>query len=592
MDPIDITILVLYFAFVTGVGFWYQRRAARDLESYFLGGKSMHWLTLAMSGAVSNFDISGTMWIVALISLFGMRSMWNHWVWGFLMGAFFMSFMGKWVRRSGVMTGAEWMVTRFGSGPAGTTARISYTIIAVVTLVGFLGYAFQGIGKFTSIFIDLGLEDPAASTRVAALGIFGIATLYVLLGGLYSLVITNVIQTILLTAAALIIAAVAYVNVSPDQLAEVLPADWTSLMPVWHWSDPASLPEAYAGYEWFGALVLVWVVKGLLLNLGGPGQMYDFQIFLAARNPRDAAKVGAAWSGFLLVRWAMTMGIALLAMTGIGSVEDPERVMPVVLDRFLWPGVRGFVIAGLFSAFLSTYGAVVNAAASYLVRDLWQPFFAPGASAKNLVRASYLATVGVVVAGVALGWNTESIRQIWDWIMIPLGGAFVIPNALRWYWWRLNGWGYSMGTLLGLAAGLIVPFVPSLSPLYICFPLVSLVSLVGCLAGTWLSRPTEDGVLVAFFRTVRPFGFWRPIRERSGLSEAELRDPSESAMIAAVNVTLAGAATLASYLAPMYLVAHYHTEAAISAVIATGLCGVLYFTWYRTLSPQSSDPSQ
>ena len=176
--------------------------------------------------------------------------------------------------------------------------------------------------------------------------------------------------------------------------------------------------------------------------------------------------------------------------------------------------------------------------------------------------------------------------------MIPLGGAFVIPNALRWYWWRLNGWGYSMGTLLGLAAGLIVPFVPSLSPLYVCFPLVSLVSLVGCLAGTWLSRPTEDGVLVAFFRTVRPFGFWRPIRERSGLSEAELRNPSESAVIAAVNVTLAGAATLASYLAPMYLVAHYHTEAAISAVIATGLCGVLYFTWYRTLSPQSSDPSQ
>ena len=331
MDPIDITILVLYFAFVTGVGFWYQRRAARDLESYFLGGKSMHWLTLAMSGAVSNFDISGTMWIVALISLFGMRSMWNHWVWGFLMGAFFMSFMGKWVRRSGVMTGAEWMVTRFGSGPAGTTARISYTIIAVVTLVGFLGYAFQGIGKFTTIFIDFGLEDQTASTRVAALGIFGIATLYVLLGGLYSLVITNVIQTILLTAAALIIAAVAYVNVSPDQLAEVLPADWTSLMPVWHWSDPASLPEAYAGYEWFGALVLVWVVKGLLLNLGGPGQMYDFQIFLAARDPRDAAKVGAAWSGFLLVRWAMTMGIAMLALTGIGSVEDPERVMPVVL---------------------------------------------------------------------------------------------------------------------------------------------------------------------------------------------------------------------------------------------------------------------
>ncbi len=70
------------------------------------------------------FDVTGTMWIVTLIVLFGFKSMWNHWMWGFLMAAFFMSYMGKWVRRSGVMTGAEWMVTRFGSGRDGRLARI------------------------------------------------------------------------------------------------------------------------------------------------------------------------------------------------------------------------------------------------------------------------------------------------------------------------------------------------------------------------------------------------------------------------------------------------------------------------------------
>ncbi len=325
MHPIDYAVVVLYFAVVIGVGFWYQRRASKSLDSYFLGGKSMHWLALAMSGSVSTFDITGTMWIVALIYLFGMKSMWNHWMWGFLMAAFFMSYMGKWVRRSRVMTGAEWMVTRFGSGRDGQLARISYTLMAVVMLAGFIGYAFQGIGKFAAEYVELGLDEQT-SIRVCAVAIFAITTLYVLLGGLYSVVITNVIQTAVLTVGSIVIAAVAYTHLSPDLLAGAAPTDGTSLtslMPQWRLEHAADLPSDYGGYELFGALVLVWVVKGLLLNLGGPGQMYDFQIFLSTRSPRDACKLGAAWSAFLIVRWAMCMGIALLAITkGIEIVNQ------------------------------------------------------------------------------------------------------------------------------------------------------------------------------------------------------------------------------------------------------------------------------
>ena len=107
MTPIDYCVIVIYFAVVIGIGFWCRRLAARNLDNYFLAGNRMHWLALAMSGSVSTFDITGTMWIVTLLTLFGMRSMWNHWMWGFLMAAFFMSYMGKWVRRSEVMTGAE-----------------------------------------------------------------------------------------------------------------------------------------------------------------------------------------------------------------------------------------------------------------------------------------------------------------------------------------------------------------------------------------------------------------------------------------------------------------------------------------------------
>ncbi|MBC8869227.1 MAG: hypothetical protein H8E44_07405 [Planctomycetes bacterium] len=615
MNPVDYAIILVYFVVVIGIGFAYQRIASRNLDSYFLGGKSMHWLAMAMSGSVSTFDITGTMWIVTIIYLFGMKSMWNHWMWGFLMAAFFMSYMGKWVRRSNVMTGAEWMVTRFGSGRDGQIARLAYTLMAVVTLTAFVGYAFQGIGKFASEYITFGLT-PEQAAPVCAILIFSITTLYVLLGGLYSVVITNVIQTVILTVASILIAAVAFGKLTPELLDEKLPAGFTSLVPTWEVEVTQEIADAgYAGYHLFGALAIVWVIKGLLLNAGGPGQMYDFQLFLATKSARDASKLGAAWSGFLIVRWAMCMGIALLALTGLvaaaGTAEgggfDAERVMPVVLREHLWPGVRGLVIAGLLAAFMSTFSATVNAAASYIVRDLWQPFVRPDADQRHLVRVSRVATVGVVIAGTAIGFQAESIREVWDWIMMALGGAFIVPNVLRWYWWRLNGWGYAIGTLVGLAAALALPIAlkvvaQSVGPLppdeavpavlaavqtlnlpYVAFPIVCGLSIVGCLLGTWLTRATDEAILVPFYRTVRPFGCWGPIAARSGLSEDELRDPAESMWLTATNVLLASVVVIGSYLAPMYLVGHWYGATLICSAAAFAAAIALYFTWYRNL---------
>ena len=578
MARIDYAIVALYFAVVIGLGFWYRRRAARDLDAYFLGGKRLHWLALAMSGSVSNFDITGTMWIVTLITLFGMKSMWNHWMWGFLMGAFFLAYMGKWVRRSRVMTGAEWMLTRFGAGAAGRTARAAYTLMAVVTVVAFVGYAFQGIGKFTSIYVGV---DPKTCAAV----VFAVTTLYVLLGGLYSVVVTDVIQTVVLTLAAVLVAAIAYCHVTPEVLEGLRESDFGSLMPTWRLPHPETLPEAYAGYEFFGVLVILWVVKGLLLNLGGPAQMYDFQRFLAARDARDAAKVGAAWSAFLIVRWAMAMGMALLALTVAAEVADPEQFMPKVLQTFLPQGIRGLVIAGLLAAFMSTFSSTINSGASYLVRDLWQPLVRPGASARHLVRAGYVATLLIVLAGMAIGWQVESIGRIFSWIMMVLGAAFAIPNVLRWYWWRVNGWGYAAGTLVGLAGAIAQPVLAPQMSNYAAFPAVCVLSLIGCLAGTFLTAPTDASVLTAFCRTVRPFGFWGPVRRQVEPSAHETAATSESLSLAAVNVALGAVAILGSYLAPMYLVGHWHVYALLCFGAAALAAVTLYFTWYRRLPP-------
>ncbi|NOY60658.1 MAG: hypothetical protein GXO75_17265, partial [Calditrichaeota bacterium] len=231
------------------------KNATKNLESYFLAGKNIHWLPLAMSGSVSTFDITGTMWIVSILFVLGMKSMWHHWMWGVYMAAFFMAYMGKWVRRSNVMTAAEWMKTRFGNDPGGRLARTAYAIMAILTLSSFIGYAYQGIGKFASVYISLRplaqlFSNPFLQNAILnhqadilAILIISITSLYVVLGGLYSVVLTDVIQTIILTVGSIFIAYIAWAKLTPELLTR-LPADWTSLRIPWKINDFAGTGNA------------------------------------------------------------------------------------------------------------------------------------------------------------------------------------------------------------------------------------------------------------------------------------------------------------------------------------------------------------
>jgi len=351
--------------------------------------------------------------------------------------------------------------------------------------------------------------------------------------------------------------------------------------------------------------VIVWVLKGLLLNAGGPAQMYDFQSFLASRGPRDASKLGAAWSFFLIIRWGMVMGITLLALTGFGAgsptcalhtlgtqnITDPEQVMPMVLRDYLPVGLRGIVIAGLLAAFMSTFSATVNSGASYIVHDLWRPFFMKNPTERRLIRASYIATVTIVVAGIAIGWQAKSIAQIWNWMMMALGAGVIIPNVLRWYWWRMNGWGYAAGTLGGIALSLVALLFPD-APMYNIFPPIVISSLAACIVFSLATPPVEETILVRFYRTVRPFGLWSQIREASALSPGELEKHSESFRRTALNVLLGMAAITGYYLFPMYLVGHWHTYAGICLAVALAATAVLSRTWYRALPDSGEGTAQ
>lgn len=587
LSLLDQIIVVVYLLTIMGIGFAMKRRAARGMTAYFLGGRQLPWWALAMSGSSSYFDITGTMWIVSLFILLGLKGMWVHWLWGFPITAFYLAYMGKWIRRSGVLTGAEWMYTRFGRGREGDLARLAYTIFAVLTITALLGYGAIGMGKFGAVFLPF--EPFTCSVLILC-----VTGLYVVAGGLHGIVRVEIVQTIVLSTGAIMFAVTGWRHFDAAKLAAKVPEGWHSILPSMHPTELQGVVSGGTDFSLFGALVAVWLAKGLLLCLSGPEQLFDFQRFLAARDARDASKLGALWGVIHTLRWPFTMAIAVMAIIGIGDPaldaalrKDPEAALPLIIGAMLPHGLVGFMLAALLSGFLATFSSTVNGGAAYLVKDIYQRYLNPQADQRTLIRASYVASALLIVTGLVISRLGTSINTAFMWIFGTLAAGILPANVLRWYWWRLNGWGYAAGIFGGMALSLGQVFGDTYLwrtplPLYIGFPVIALASTVVSVVVALLTKPTDESTLARFYETVQPAGAWGRVKASVLAANPQFRREAPFARDA-LNTFLSLVAICALYVATLYLILHRYEVAfaCFGTTIALGV--VLFFTWYRKL---------
>ncbi len=153
LHGIDIAIVVAYLVTSVLVGYWVSNRASKDIKAYFLGGNVMPWYVLGISNASGMFDISGTMLLVYWMFVYGLKSVWIPWLWPTFNQVFLMVYLSTWLRRSNVMTGADWIQTRFGKGRGAQFAHIIVVVYAFFSIIGFFTYGFKGIGKFAATFL-------------------------------------------------------------------------------------------------------------------------------------------------------------------------------------------------------------------------------------------------------------------------------------------------------------------------------------------------------------------------------------------------------------------------------------------------------
>mgnify|MGYP001161914236 FL=1 len=502
MQTIDYAIIAAYLVALAFIGVLLARRAGQSSEHYFLGGRAMPWWALGASGMASNLDIAGTMAIVALIHLYGLHGFFVEFRGGVVLPiAVFLAFMGKWHRRSGVMTTAEWMLLRFGHGTQGRAARSTAALTYIIITVAMIVFFFTAGGKFLAEFLPF-------SPLQCTIGMALIAFVYTLLGGIYGVVWTDVFQAAIIGGAAIYISVIAAQQVSPDVLAAWPGSALNQFIPTL--GDHSAL----APYEPFGWFLAIWALKGLLEGLGGSGgSAYMAQRYYAARSDAECQKIGMLWTILFAFRWPMVLGFAILAVTlGLdgSSIADAERVLPVVLQSDYFPaGIRGLVIAALLAAAMSTFDSTINAGASYIVKDLYEPL-RPRATPRELVWAGYLASGFLVAAGLAIALLAgASVLGVWVNIVMLLFPAFLVPFALRWFWSRFNGAGFAVGVAAGFAAAFVFfRLQPADWNEAQQFLAIAATSLVFSLLATCATAPVTADDLRAFYQRVRPFGLW------------------------------------------------------------------------------------
>jgi Na+/proline symporter len=592
LHAVDIAIIAVFLLTSVLVGYWVSHRASRDTKAYFLGGNVLPWYVLGVSNASGMFDIAGTMWLVYLLFIYGLKSVWIPWLWPVFNQIFLMVYLSAWLRRSNVTTGAEWITTRFGSGRGSRLSHLIVVVFALVSVIGFLTYGFKGIGKFATDFLPWHL-----SANQYALILMAITTFYVVKGGMFSVVITEVLQFCLLSIASVAIGIIAMARVSPEALRRAIPAGWDRIFFGWHlnldWSGLIASVNAKIqedGYSIFGYFFMMMLFKGILLSIAGPAPNYDMQRILSTKNPREASMMSAVVNVVLNVpRYFMITGLTVLALVfysdkirAMGRAMDFEMVLPDALTQFVPVGLLGVLVAGLLAAFMSNFAATVNSAPPYLVNDIYRKFINPQASERLCVRLSYVASFAVVALGITFGWFVSSIDSVIQWIVSALWGGYTAANVLKWYWWRFNGYGYFWGMVTGIAASMVIPLaLPDVKALN-AFPLILGISTVGCLVGTFLTKPEDDEVLKGFYRRVRPWGFWGPI-----LAKVQKDDPSfqpNPDFVRDMFNVVVGIAWQTSLIAlPIYVVIRKSNMAMLALGVILVTSAILKFTWYDHL---------
>jgi Na+/proline symporter len=431
-----------------------------------------------------------------------------------------------------------------------------------------------------------------------------IAMFYSVLGGMHSIVLGDVIKYGLMSIACISIGVIAMHRLHQQGNTLPVPRSWFNPFFGWHlnldWKgalSDANKKISEDGFSLFGIFFMMMLFKGVFASLAGPAPNYDMQKVLSTRSPEEASKMSGFVSIILLpIRYSMIIGLTVLALLYYPAISnqlqtptgaDFEKILPATINNFLPVGLMGVVLTGLLGAFMGTFSGTLNAAQAYLVNDIYLKYVNPAASNRRTIYMNYLAGIVVVITGIVLGLFVRDVNTVLQWIVSGLYGGYIASNLLKWHWWRFNARGFFWGMLAGILPAIALAVLKYRNVLHgldlYYWPVLFLLSMAGSIIGSYAAPPTDIGTLKAFYRTVRPWGFWQPIHQK-----VVQDDPSFTAnrnfRRNAFNIVLGIIGQLCLTLLPMYVVLGLKLPLLINSAFLLIIILVLKKTWWDRLN--------
>jgi len=527
MAAIDWVLLVSYLVLTLVLGLWLARRNSGE-EDYFVAGRRLSGWLAGASMAATTFSIDTPLYVAGLIGSRGLAGNWEWWSFGLAHVAMAVVFAPLW-RRSGVLTDAAFTELRYGGAAAAWLRGIKAFLLALpVNCIG-IGYAFLALRKVVEA-LGIVAGSPAAlgvTDTVWLLALVAVMVLaYTVAGGLWAVVVTDLVQLVLALVGALAVAVAAlHAAGGMSSLLEQLQAlnrpevlslvPWTLDGDGFQWLEGAgiSVPMflAYVALQW-------WSFR----RSDGGGEF--IQRMLATKDEQQARLAGWVFLvvNYLIRSWLWVV-VALAALVLLPDQGDWELSYPALAVELLPPVALGLVVVSLVAAFMSTVSTSVNWGASYLTHDLYQRFIRPQAKGAELLLVGQLTTVLLLVLGVITALISDSIGTVFR-LVIAIGSGPGVVLVLRWFWWRVNAAAELAAMLCGFGVGLLTSVLPVVR---IDDYGVRLAVITGVSALVWLmvmlfTPPESDAVLERFVRQVRPPGpGWAVQRQRFGVEPLE-----------------------------------------------------------------------
>ncbi len=517
LNNLDWGIIVAFFAISLGIGIYASRKAGKNSAEFFLSGRNMPWWLLGVSMVATTFAADTPNFVTDVVRKNGVAGNWAWWAF-LLTGMLTVFVYSRLWRRSNVLTDLEFYELRYGGDSAAFLRGFRALYLGVLFNVVVMATVCLAAVKIGGTLLGL---TPTQTLVISSV----VTVLYSAFGGLRGIILTDFFQFSLAMIGS-IWAAVYIVNMPEvggltNLLAQENVAPKLSILP--DFSDTKSLIPLLIvplAVQW-------WAAYYPGAEPGGGG--YIAQRMLAAKDEKNA--MGATLffniAHYALRPWPWIL-IALASLVVFPDLASLQKAFPhidakVINDDLAYPamlsylphGLLGLVIASLVGAFMSTISTHLNWGSSYIANDFYKRFINKEASEKQLVNVGRISTVILMVLAASLALQFESALDGFNTILV-IGAGTGLIFILRWFWWRINAYSEIAAMILSFLVAMVLKFgdfgLESHEELLVGVA----VTTVGWLLATFLTQPTDQAILVNFYKKIKPAKKgWMPVIEKA-----------------------------------------------------------------------------